>query len=125
MLKIDMLASFSVNKEESIEKAEEVFNDFLIEGEKILKAYTNIRDKVIFTDSKIICLDVKGITGTKKEFRFFPYSKINSFSVETAGIMDGDADFKIWASAVGMFEIKFKKGMDVKTIAILLNEKIG
>jgi len=124
MLKIDMLASFSVNKEESTETAREVFSDFLTEGETIIKAYANIRDKVVFTDKKIICMDVKGLTGTKKEFKFFPYSKINSFSIETAGVLDGDADFKIWASAVGMFEIKFKKKMDVRSIAIYLNEKI-
>tara|TARA_B110000438_G_scaffold276960_1_gene299169 strand:+ start:1054 stop:1170 length:117 start_codon:yes stop_codon:yes gene_type:complete len=38
-------------------------------------------------------MDVQGLTGSKKEYRSFPYSNISSFSIETAGTFDGDSDF--------------------------------
>ncbi len=68
-------------------------------------------------------MDVQGITGSKKEYRTFPYSKISSFSIETAGTFDGDSDFKIWLSGVGVFEIKFRKKLDIKKVGRFLSEK--
>jgi hypothetical protein len=115
-----MLAKFSVNKTESKEDAAKVFQPFLLDDENILRAFKHTRDKVVFTNQKIICYDVQGITGSKKEFKFFPYSKITSFSIETAGLLDGDSDFKIWVSGVGVFEIKFGRSIDVGDIAKIL-----
>ena len=122
---MDLALKFSVVKEMSTAEAQNIFGEFLRKEESILRAYTHTRDNVVFTDRQLICYDVQGITGSKKEFRFFPYSKITSFSVETAGTFDGDADFKIWMSGVGMFEIKFAKSLDVKKIGIFLAKTIG
>ena len=69
-------------------------------------------------------MDVQGLTGSKKEYRTFPYSKISSFAVETAGTFDGDSDFRIWVSGVGVFEIKFYKKLDIKRIGRFLSEKL-
>jgi hypothetical protein len=38
-------------------------------------------------------MDVQGLTGSKKEYRSFPYSKISSFAVETSGTFDGESGF--------------------------------
>jgi|SRR5690606_4594001 len=113
---MDLITHFSVTKEDSVENAQKLFGEFLLSEEKILRAYKHTRDKVVFTTHRLICYDVQGITGSKKEIRFFPYSKITSFSVETAGFFDGDSDFKIWVSGVGVFGIKFARGIDVKSI---------
>lgn len=123
-MKIDLLVSFSVVKEDDLNQTTNLFSEFLIEGETVDLAYTHARDKVVFTNKRIICYDVQGLTGSKKEFRFFPYSKITSFSVETAGFFDGDSDFKIWVSGVGVFGIKFSKKLDIKKIGSYLSRKI-
>ena len=86
--------------------------------------YSHVRDKVWFTNKRIIAMDVQGFTGSKKEYRTFPYSKITSFSVETAGTFDGDSDFKIWLSGVGVFEIKFRKKLDIKKVGRFLSQKL-
>lgn len=122
---MDLAIKFSVIREMPVAEAQNIFGDFLRKEENILRAFTHARDKVVFTDRQLICYDVQGITGSKKEYRFFPYSKITSFSVETAGTFDGDADFKIWVSGVGMFEIKFSKNLDIKKIGIFLAKTIG
>lgn len=123
-MKIDLIVSFSVVKEDDINQASQLFAEFLVEGEVIELAYTHARDKVVFTSKRIICYDVQGFTGSKKEFRFFPYSKISSFSVETAGFFDGDSDFKIWVSGVGVFGIKFAKQLDIKKVGAFLSRKV-
>ncbi|GIM53740.1 PH domain-containing protein [Capnocytophaga cynodegmi] len=123
-MKIDLLANFSVVKEDDIMQTSTLFQEFFVEGEIVELAYTHARDKVVFTNKRIICYDVQGFTGSKKEFRFFPYSKITSFSVETAGFFDGDSDFKIWVSGVGVFSVKFSKSLDIKKIGAYLSKKI-
>lgn len=121
---IDLLAKFSVTEKVTNEEGRELFDMFLAPGETILYFYRHARDKVIFTDRKIIAIDIQGITGKKKEFRMFPYSKITSFSVETAGTFDWDSDLKIWVSGVGVFGVKLGKKIDIAEIGILLSEKV-
>src|SRR5687768_1476809 len=104
---IDLIAKFSVVEKVPPEESIEIFNTFLASNEEIILSYKHTRDRVVFTSFKIICYDVQGLTGSKKAYRIFPYSKISSFSVETAGLLDYDSDFKIWISGVGAFEIKF------------------
>lgn len=123
-MKIDLLVDFSVTKEEDPKKSINLIESILIEGEGAELAYSHMRDKVWFTNKRIIAMDVQGFTGSKVEFRSFPYSKISSFSVETGGTFDGDSDFKIWASGVGVFQIKFRKKLDIKKVGKFLSEKL-
>lgn len=121
---LELIASFSVIKTLDLNEAKELFAPFLAPEENIRLAYANVRDRVVFTDKKIITYDVQGLTGKKKEFKFFPYSKISSFSVETAGTFDFDSDFKIWVSGVGCFEIKFGAKLDIKELGSFLFDKV-
>jgi effector-binding domain-containing protein len=123
-MKIDLLVTFSVTKEEIVSESIDKIQNILIEGEEINLVYSHVRDKVWFTNKRIIAMDVQGLTGSKKEYRSFPYSNISSFSVETAGTFDGDSDFKIWVSGVGVFEIKFRKKLDIRKVGRFLSERL-
>ena len=122
---LDLIAKFSVLEKVTPAESKEIFDVFLAPEEEIILSYKHARDKVVFTTYKIICYDVQGFTGSKKEYRIFPYSKISSFSVETAGFFVTDADFKIWVSGVGCFEIKFGKKLDIKEVGSLMASKIS
>lgn len=121
---IDLLARFSVTEKVMNEQGRELFDMFLAPDEHIILYYKHTRDKVIFTDRKIIAIDVQGITGKKKEFRMFPYTRITSYSVETAGTFDWDSDLKIWVSGVGAFAVKLGKKIDIIEIGKFLSEKV-
>lgn len=123
-MKIDLLVKFSVTKELDEKNKLSGVGNILIEGEKVELAYSHTRDKIWFTNKRLIAMDVQGLTGSKKEFRSFPYSKISSFSIETAGTFDGDSDFKIWVSGVGVFEIKFHRRLDIRSIGKYLSNKV-
>lgn len=122
-MKIDLLLNFSVNKEIEEKFLKMEILHILSDEENIEFGYTHTRDKVWFTNKRIVAMDVQGFSGNKKEFRSFPYSKITSFSIETAGNFDGDSDFKIWTGGVGMFQIKFDKKLDIKRIGKYLSNK--
>lgn len=121
---LDLLLKFSVSTKVNAEDGKELFEVFLGEDEQILLSYKAVRDRLIFTNKKIITYNAQGLTGTKKEFRFFPYTKLSSYSVETAGVWDFDSDMKIWCSGVGCFSVKFGAKLDIHEIGALLSEKV-
>lgn len=122
---MDLLTSFSVTSQTTSGDGFELIRNLLAEGETVQLAYKHVRDRVWFTDRRILTLDVQGLTGSKKNFRSFPYGKIGSFAIETAGLMDTDADFKIWVSGVGLFEINFSRTIDVGPVNQLLAARVG
>jgi len=71
------------------------FEPILIEGEVIEKAYKLIRDMFIFTNKRLILVE-KQLVGTKVEYMSIPYTNVIKFSKESAGILDLDAELKIW-----------------------------
>ncbi len=90
-------------------------------GERIVGAYKSIRDGVVFTNKRIIAINVQGITGKKKDFTSIPYSKITTFSLETSGVFDLDAELEIYMSAVGKVKFEFTGSTNVKEICRLIS----
>lgn len=82
--------------EVSVEKISAEFESVLVPGESIQKAYKVIRDMFVFTNKRLILVDKQGITGSKADFMTIPYGSITKFSKESAGLMDLDAELKIW-----------------------------
>lgn len=68
---------------------------FMLPDENIVSAFQSGRDQVVFTDKRIIALDVKGITGSRKEFSTLPYSKIVHFTVQTPGFLEFNNDSEL------------------------------
>ena len=81
--------------EVNIENVRNEFEPILIDGEIIEKAYKLIRDMFIFTNKRLILVE-KQLVGTKVDYMSIPYSSIKKFSKESAGILDMDAELKIW-----------------------------
>lgn len=89
----------------------------LIEGEEPQLAYKVIRDFFVFTQHRVIIVDVQGITGSKVDYMSVPYRAITRFSVETAGTFDLDSELKIWVSGSSEpIKKTLKKGSDVRGI---------
>jgi len=100
------------------------FEDMFLEDEVIEMSYIAKRDRLVFTDKRMVVINVQGITGKKVEFFTVPYSKISSYSVETSGTFDLDSELKIWASGLNGIEIKFLKGLDIKEVGRFLTKKL-
>ena len=67
----------------------------LVEGETIISSYKDIRDLVVFTDKRLIAVNVKGLMGRKIDYTTLPYKKITCYSIETAGTFDIDTELEL------------------------------
>lgn len=92
--------------------------------EFIIGTYQSIRDGVVFTNKRIIAINVQGLTGKKKDFTSLPYSKIQAYSVETAGVLDTDCELDLWFSGLGKVRFEFIHTMNIAEICKLISEKV-
>jgi hypothetical protein len=91
-----------------------------VQGEQLVSAFKGLRDFVVFTNKRAIAVNAQGITGKKRDYTSLPYSKIQAFSVETAGNFDLDAELDLWFSGLGMVRFEFKGKVDIRTLANLI-----
>ena len=94
----------------------DVLAPMFVPGEESIGAYFGIRDGVVFTNKRIITVNVQGITGKKKDFTSLPYSKIQAYSVETAGVLDLDCELELWFSGLGKIKLEFTRRANIAEI---------
>ena len=93
-----------------------------VEGETVLGMYKAMRDGIVFTNKRIIAINVQGLTGKKKDFSSLPYSKIQAYSVETAGVLDLDSELELWLSGLGKVKFEFTGNCNVAEICRIISE---
>lgn len=92
-------------------------NGVLIECETPQLAFKIIRDFFVFTQHRVILVDIQGMTGSKVDYTSIPYRAVTRFAVETAGTFDLDSELKIWVSGSNEpIRKTLKKGTDVRGI---------
>ena len=109
---------------ERADKYERVLAPMLVPGEQLVACYQGIRDYVVFTTKRLIAVNVQGITGKKQDFSSLPYSKIQAFSVETAGVFDLDCELELWFSGLGKVRLEFTGNTDITAICRMIGEKV-
>ena len=104
------------------------FADLLIPmfvpGEDFIQSFRTVRDGVVFTTKRIFSINVQGISGKKKDFTSLPYSKIQAFSVETAGVLDLDSELELWFSGLGKVKFEFISEANVSEICRMISEMV-
>ncbi len=92
-----------------------------VPGEEVLASYKTIRDGVVFTNKRIFAINVQGLTGKKVDISSLPYSKIQAFSVETAGVLDLDSELELWFSGLGKVKFQFVAKCNVAEICRMIS----
>lgn len=107
------------------EKLQSEFGEIIIDGEEIEAAFKIFRDKWVFTNKRLIMLNVQGVTGSKREYHSIPYSSITHFCIETGGTFDGDCEMKLWVRGLSSPMVKeFKRNLDIKGLQRMLAKHI-
>ena len=96
----------------------------LLDDEFIVAAYKAIRDGVVFTNKRVIAMNVQGITGKKVDYTSLPYSKVQAYSVETAGTFDLDCELDLFFSALGHVRFELRGGCDIRALCRAISEYI-
>ena len=96
----------------------------LVEGETVVDAYKSVRDGVVFTDRRIIAVNIKGITGSKRDFTSMPYKSVVAYSVETSGTFDLDSELEIYFSSLGRVKFEFTGRTKITEISRYISQAI-
>ena len=98
----------------------------LLEDEEINSAFRTVRDQLVFTNKRIISIDVQGITGRRKSFSSMPYSKIQFFSIQTPGFVELVPDSELFLMFSNGFTAKFefKGAVDIGAIGRMISEYV-
>lgn len=107
-------------------KLQEKYSRLLMDDETVELGFTLFRDTFMFTDRRLVLVDVQGVTGSKVEYKSMPYKSVSRFSLETAGTFDLDAELKIWISSEDQPSIckKFNKNINVYEVQKYLAQKV-
>ena len=98
--------------------------ELLVEKELILSAFKTVRDQVIFTNKRIFVVNVQGITGKKISYFSYPYSKVQYYGIETAGLVDIDSELFLRFMDGTTLQFDFKTSVNIKEIHQLLSDFI-
>lgn len=96
----------------------------LVGGEELVMAFKTVRDQLVFTNKRIISIDVQGFTGKKKSFTSMPYSRIQYFAVQTPGFMEIVPDSELFLTFNNGFtaRFEFKGNIDIGKIGRMISE---
>lgn len=81
------------------ERLEGEYGQLLVEGEAFEVGFRAFRDVFVFTDRRLVLINVQGVRGKKHEYLSIPYSKITKYSIESAGSFDLDAELRLWVGS--------------------------
>ncbi len=108
----------------SVESVRDEVNGLLVEREAVLYAFQTVRDQLVFTNKRIISIDVQGLTGRKKSFSTMPYSKVQYFSIQTPGFAEifPDSELFLMFSSGFTAKFEFKGQVDIGKIGRIISE---
>lgn len=115
------MLDFSKGKFHKYRLSEVDFSEFkvgvaplLTDKETVLATFKAGRDGVIFTTKRLITIDNEN--GRKTDYTSIPYTSIDVFAVETAGILDREAELDIFVKGLGKFCFEFDRAASMATI---------
>lgn len=99
-------------------------NGLLVDGEEVCMAFQTIRDQLVFTNKRIITVEIQGMTGKKKAFTTLPYSRIQYFTIQTPGFMELFPDSELFLAFTNGFKARFEfKGqVDIGVVGRIISE---
>lgn len=98
----------------------------MVNDEEIIMAFQTVRDQLVFTNKRIISIDVQGVTGKRVSYSTMPYSKIQYFSIQTPGFVElvPDAELFIMFSNTFTAKFEFKGNVDIGKIGRMISEYV-
>ena len=117
-------ANFINLKEINISNVRSEVPQLMLPEEVILQAFQTVRDQVIFTNKRIFVINVQGLSGKKISYFSYPYSKVQYFGIETAGLLDFDSELILTFSNGAHLQFDFRGNVDIKDISMLISSYI-
>ena len=106
-------------------KLERLIQPLLTPGEQVVQAFQSVRDGVVFTDRRVIAINVQGVTGMKKSFTSLPSRRVQAYAIESAGMGDLDGELQLWYSGLGAVKFELLAGSDLALLCRVIENAIS
>lgn len=116
----------------SAESAQRQYGMYLMRGESFTRCFALVRDKLLFTDRRIVFIDHQGMTGAKAAVVSIDLQSIVDVRLETGGAGFDHAElsfsymacpyYKAYDAKVASKTLEFPKGFDVQSLYGMLAE---
>ncbi|MCE1225170.1 MAG: PH domain-containing protein [Geobacteraceae bacterium] len=101
------------------------YGQLLIDGEIIEAGFVVARDTLLFTNKRLIVIEVQGISGRQLEYLSVPYGSVVKFSVQTGGSFDLNAELKLWiGNDTVPLEKRFTSELNVYEVQKILASRV-
>lgn len=87
-------------------------SDHLLEEEYILSDFFISVGQITLTNIRLIISERQGISGTRIKFTSIPYSRLQSFSVETSALIDKQREITIQNNLISLIKITIHETFD-------------
>lgn len=118
--------------EMSVDAAQKDYGMYLMRGESFTRCFALVRDKMLFTDRRVIFIDHQGMTGTKAAVVSIDLNSIVEVNLETGGMGFDHAElsfsyitspyYKVYGVQMATKTLEFPKGFDVQSLYGMLSE---
>jgi len=98
----------------------------LQDGETALMAFTLRRDRVVFTQRRMIFRDIP-LVGQQIRYQTVPFSAVDLYAIQTGGKYDGHMEMKLWLESPGLpfWHMNFKRnGADIFKVGEFWNRRV-
>jgi hypothetical protein len=83
-------------------------------------------DLILFTDWRLLLIEKDRLGGKKVEYTSIPYHAVVRFSVEAVGMLDLDAEMRIWTSSRDdPIRLQFARAVNVYDFQIKLAKRVA
>lgn len=116
----------------SVEAASQEYGMYLMSGERFTQCFALLRDKLLFTDKRIIFIDHQGATGQKVAVETINLSSVVSVKLETGGFGFDHAEivfeyitspyYKAYGAQTAFKKLEFPNGFNVQPLYCALEE---
>jgi len=108
------------------DKLAEDYSRVLINSEEIEVGFKLNEDTFIFTNKRLIFIEVRKGEDSGIEYSSLPYSQISTFSVDAKKSFDSKATLKIWIGGLQYpkVEAEFNKSVDVYEVQKILADHV-
>jgi hypothetical protein len=109
-----------------ISKARSEVDGLLVNGEMIVSAFKTVRDQLLFTNKRIIAIDVQGLTGMRKSYTSLPFANVMYFTVQTPGFLEifSDSEMTLYFSNGFTARFEFRGSVDIGAIGRYVSEYV-
>lgn len=97
---------------------------FLFSDEEILSVYKGAREFCIFTERRILTINIPGIAGKRRSVAILPYGKIVAYTVATTGNLDSDGELCLLFQELGAVKFEFTGPNDIMEISEMISAHI-